>query len=131
MSMWVVYPTCVCVSKNSIVSKDVVFHLFCCNVIPWSSHTRKKSSLSFHSSSVKFSEYHRGSVRVKLTKCAKLNGVKHAIMQVAYFLDGPMFNLLFFCHIVSYWEKVTVISYEKYSYNLTLEVQIVWKVSAF
>ena len=33
--------------------------------------------------------------------------VKNAIMQVKYFLNGPMFNLLF------YWEKVT--SYEKIS----------------
>ena len=37
----------------------------------------------------------------------KLNGVKNAIMQVTYFLNGPMFNLLFCCHIVLYWEKVT------------------------
>ena len=52
----------------------------------------------------------------------KLNGVKNAIMQVAYFLNVPMFNLLFFYHIVLYLEKVT--SYEKFSHNLNLEVQI-------
>ena len=59
----------------------------------------------------------------------KLNGVKNAIMQVTYFLNGPMFNLLFYCHIILYWEKVT--SFEKFSQNLTVEVQIVWKISVF
>ena len=48
-------------------------------------------------------------------------------MQVTYFLNGPMFNLLFDCHTILYREKV--ISYEKFSYNATLEVQIVCKIS--
>ena len=39
----------------------------------------------------------QGSGRVKL---AKLNEVKNAIIQVAYFFNGPMFNLLFYCHII-------------------------------
>ena len=43
-------------------------------------------------------------------------------MQVTYFLNGPISNLLFYCQIILYWEKVT--SYEKFSHNLTLEVQI-------
>ena len=30
----------------------------------------------------------------------KLNGVKNAITQVTYFLNGPMFNLLFYCHVI-------------------------------
>ena len=59
----------------------------------------------------------------------KLNGLNNAIMQVAYLLNGPMFNLLFCCNIVLYLEKVT--SYETFSENLTPEVQIVWKVLAF
>ena len=42
-----------------------------------------------------------------------LNGVKNALMQVTYFLNGLMFNLLFYCHITLYWEKVT--SYEKFN----------------
>ena len=37
--------------------------------------------------------------------------------------------IFFYCHIILYWQKVT--SYEKFSYNLTIEVQIVWKISAF
>ena len=42
-------------------------------VIRWSSHICKKSSfLSFYSFLVKFSEWHSGSVRVKLTKCEKV-----------------------------------------------------------
>ena len=36
----------------------------------------------------------------------KLNGVKNAIIRVTQFLNGPMFNLLFYCHITLYWEKV-------------------------
>ena len=59
----------------------------------------------------------------------KLDGVKIAIMQVTYFLNGPIFNLLFCCHIILYWKKLT--SYESFSHNLTFEVQIVWKISAF
>ena len=41
--------------------------------ISWSSHICKKSfSLSFYSFLVKFTEWHRGSGRVKLTKCDKV-----------------------------------------------------------
>ena len=29
-----------------------------------------------------------------------LNGVKNTIMQATYFLNGPMFNLLFHCYII-------------------------------
>ena len=50
-------------------------------------------------------------------------------MQVTNVLKDPMFNLLFYCHIISYWEKVTFS--EKFSHSLTLEVQIVWKMPAF
>ena len=39
-----------------------------------------------------------------------------------------MFDLLFYCHIVLFWEKVTY--YEKFTHNLTFEVQIIWKISA-
>ena len=54
---------------------------------------------------------------------------ENAIMQVTYFLNDFIFNLFFFCHIVLYWEKMN--SYEKFSRNITLEVQIVWTISAF
>ena len=41
--------------------------------VKWSSHICKKSSFfSFYSFLVKLSEWHRGSVRVKLTKCDKV-----------------------------------------------------------
>ena len=98
----------------------------------WNSHICKVKFLSiyFHICIVKFSEQHRVSDRVKLTKRDKLNGVKNAIMQVTYFLNSPMFNLLFYCHVILYWEKVT--SYEKFSHNLILEGQILlclWKKS--
>ena len=45
------------------------------------------------------------------------------------FLNGPMNNLLFYCHIFIHAEKVT--SEEKFSHNLTLEVQNVWKTQCF
>ena len=47
-----------------------------------------------------------------------MNGVKNALMQVSYFLNDLMFNLLFYCHITLYWEKVT--SYEKSNYDSKL-----------
>ena len=50
-------------------------------------------------------------------------------MKVAYFLNGPMINLLFYCHMILYWEIVT--PYEQFSDSLTLEVQIIWKISVF
>ena len=89
----------------------------------------KNHLFSFYSFLVKFSEWHRGSVRVKLTKYDKAEWGENVIMQVTYVLNVPMFNLLFFCHFVLYWGKVT--SYEKFSHNLTHEVQTVWKISAF
>ena len=46
--------------------------------------------------------------------------MKNAIMQMAYFLNGPIVILLFYRHIILYWEKVT--SYEKSSHSFTLEV---------
>ena len=74
----------------------------------------------------------RGSDRIKLTKCDnKTDKVEwgKVIMQVACFLNDPMLNLLFCCNIILYLEKVN--SYEKFSKNLTPEVQIVWKILAF
>ena len=52
--------------------------------------------------------------------------MKNAIMQVTYVLNGSLFNLLFYYHIILYWETVT--SYEKFSHNLTLNIQIFWKI---
>ena len=62
-------------------------------------------------------------------QCDKFEWGEKCHYQVTCFLNGPISNLLFFCHIDLYWEKVT--SYGKFSQNLTLEVQIVWKTSAF
>ena len=65
----------------------------------------------------------------------KLSGVKNAIMQVIYLLNGSIFDLLFYCHIILYREKVT--SYEKFSHNcledfsasiLLLKVSKYWKI---
>ena len=40
-----------------------------------------------------------------LQSATKLNGAKNGIMQVAYFLNVPMFKLLFCCHITLHREK--------------------------
>ena len=59
----------------------------------------------------------------------KLNGVKNAIMQVTFFLNGPTVNFSFYCLIILYWEKVNY--YKKYSHNLKPEVQIMWRFQRF
>ena len=56
---------------------------------------------------MKFTEERRGVGRVKLTKCDKVEwDEKNAIMQVTYFSNSPVFNLLFYCHIILDWEKL-------------------------
>ena len=115
-----------CVSKSSVVSKDVVFFLFWYNLIRWSSHICKKISfLSFYSFLVKFIEWHSVSDGVKWTKCDKDEWCKKYDYSIAYFLNNPMFNLLFYCHIILYWEKLT--SDEKLNHKFI----IIWKISAF
>ena len=91
--MWVVYATCV--SKNSIVSQDVIFYLLWCKVIRWSSHLPKNHIFSFYSFLVKFREWHRGSARVKLTKCDKAEWSEKC-HYASDFLNYPMFNFFFF-----------------------------------
>ena len=49
-------------------------------------------------------------------------GWKLPLWKMTYSLNGPVINLLFYCHIVLYWEKVT--SYDKFSHRLILEDQI-------
>ena len=84
---------------------------------------------SFCSFSVKFSEWPREVIEWNWQSVTKLNEVKNTIMQVTYYLNGPISNLLFYCHIISHWEKVT--SYGEFNHNRTLEVQIVSKISEF
>ena len=64
----------------------MIFYLRWYNVICWSSHICRKSfSLPFYSFLMKFCEWHRES---------------GTVMQVTCFLIGPMFNLLFYCHMI-------------------------------
>ena len=58
-----------------------------------------------------------------------LNEVKNDIMEVTYFLNDPMFKLLFYCHIILYREKLT--SYEKFSLNLPLKSKLSGKFQCF
>ena len=53
-----------CVSKNLIVSKDLIFCIVWYNVVHWSSHIWKNSFVSFYSFLVKFSG---GKDTIKLT----------------------------------------------------------------
>ena len=114
--------------KNSIVFKDVIFYLRWYNVIRWSSHICKKSSfLSFFSFLVKFSEWHKGSGRVKLTKCDKVEWGENLWKWHTFCMAHLWFVILLPYYL--YWENVT--SYEKFSHNLTFEVQILLKIPAF
>ena len=49
--------------------------------------------------------------------------MENTFMPVIHFQNDSLVNLLFYFHIILYYEKVT--SHQKYSHNLTLEVQIV------
>ena len=50
-----------------------------------------------------FSEKHMGADRVKLTKCDKFEwGDKYRFASDILF-ELPIFNLLFYCHIISYF----------------------------
>ena len=53
-----------------------------------------------------------------MTKCDKVEWGKNVIMQVTYFLNDPMFTLLFCCHFVLYCEKVT--SCERFNHKSKL-----------
>ena len=75
---------------------------------------RKSSFLSFYSFLVKFSEHGKN-----LQSVTKLNRVNNAIIQVTYFLNSPMFNLIFCCNVILYLEKVA--SYEKFSKHFPLD----------
>ena len=129
---------------------QILLCTFCCNsifILPWFviklwwfySEQQKENIQRIWNNYIIFAQkyYNSTSDRVKLTKCenwqsaklTKFNRVKNAIMQATYFLNGTMFGLLFSCHVISYWEKVT--SYEKFIQNLSLEAQIVWKSSVF
>ena len=77
--MWVVYTTYM--SKNSIVSEDVIFYLFWYKVIRWSSHIPKKSSFLIIVSWWSLLN-ETGEVLNE-----KLNGVKNVIMHVTYFFN--------------------------------------------
>ena len=98
-----------CVSKNAILSKDEIFYLPWYNVIRWSSHIYKiYSFLSFHS--LRFSVNNTRKATKKNSENetqVEWNGMGNLIMQVTYFFNDSMANLLFHCHIFRYWKKVT------------------------
>ena len=56
-------------------------------------------------------------------------GWKNGIMEVTHFLNDPMFNLLFYCHIILNWEKVT--SYKNWGTLLSLKSKLSGKFQGF
>ena len=99
LSIWVVYA---CVSKNAIVSKDVIFYPLRYNMILWSSHIYKKYYfLSFHS--LLFLVNNTGKVTDLNWQCETLvNGMKNVIM---HFFHGSMIycSFLILLHIERKW----------------------------
>ena len=130
--------TCVC--KNSSMSKDTIFYLLWYNVIRWSSHINRKSSfLSFDcllfllNNTEEVAEY-------KIQSVTQMNEMKNVIIQVSYFMNVLILNLLFYCHIILFLEKLA--SYEKFSHLwssnclknfnvsiLLMEVSKWWKIA--
>ena len=59
----------------------------------------------------------------------KLNGVKNVIMEVTYFLNGPMFNLLRYCHLIYYERKWLLMT--NLATILPLKPKLCWKFQRF
>ena len=62
-----------------------------------------------------------------------MNGMKNVIIQLTYSLNGPMINLLFYCHIVLYYCHIVlycakVTSYDKFRQSFTLSAMLLMKV---
>ena len=55
--------------------------------------------------------------------------MKNVIVEVTYFFNVPMINLLFYCHITLYREKVT--SYKKFNQVLPLKPKLSGKFQLF
>ena len=85
------------VSKNANVSKGTISYLL------W----YKQPFIKNFSLENFFSEKHRGGGWVNSEIVIQVHGMKNAIIQVKYFLNGSMLDMLFYCHIITYWEKVT------------------------
>ena len=96
---------CVCVSENAIVSKDVIFYLLLHNVIRWSNHIYKKCSFLLLHSLLFLMKNTRKVIKRNWQSVTQVNGMKNVIMQMTYFLNDPMVNILFYYHIIIYIER--------------------------
>ena len=109
------------VSKNSVVSKDVIFYLLWYNTIRWSSHICRNLLFS-HSIVSQWSLVNNtGEVR-EWNWQSVTNEVNNVIMKTTYFLNGPMFNLsyYFIMRLSDFWLEIL------------LQVKMEnWKISAF
>ena len=114
----------------------MIFYLLWYNVIPWSSHIYKKTSfLSFHC--LIFSVNNTGETiesNWQNVIHVELNGIKNSIMQLTFFLDGPMANSLFYFFKKKWLLNKNLVlilllipnCLENFSVSITA-----WKVSAF
>ena len=105
LSTWFVYTIHTCVSEIRLFLKSG-FHLLWYHLIRGNSHLYKKSSfISLHSLLLLVNNT-REVIEWNLESVTQFNGMKNAIMQVIYFLNGSVVNMLFYCHVITYWEKV-------------------------
>ena len=96
------------------------------NVVRWSSHIYKKSSFFKFYGSLFLVKTH-GRWWSKSDKVR--NKSMEWKMSLCKWHTFWMLRWFFYCHIFIYKQKVT--SWEKFSPNLTLEAQLVWKISIF
>ena len=72
---------CLYIHVSLNMRKDAICYLLWYSAIRWSNHIYNWQNVT------------------------QVNGMKNAIMQVTYFLNNPMVNLLFYCHIILHWER--------------------------
>ena len=103
--------------KNAIVSKDTICYLLWYNVIRCSSHIYKKPSfLALHSLSFLVNNT-KEVIDENWESVTQVNGKKNVIMQVTYFLNDSVLNIMFYCHVITYWQRVPPL--EKFNRSLT------------
>ena len=91
------------VKKVMPLTQILLCTFFYNSIFPSWFHMNQQLATSFYSFFVKISEQHRGSDRLKLTEYDKVEwGKKRHYASLTYFLNGPMFNLLFYCHVFLY-----------------------------
>ena len=102
----------VCLKMRLCLKHDFLLPvIFLYNVIRWSSHIYKKYCF-FSFRSLLFLVHNKREVREwNWESLTLVNGMKNAIMQVTCFLNGSVVDILFYCQITTYWNKVKLKGY--------------------